>query len=220
MPMAGLFEDYYNWAFGDLVENRRFLDAFADRFQRMILGGGDTLFQEGDQGHEAYIIDSGAIRISRHVRETGEEPTLATLGRGDMLGELSLIDSKPRSARATALTSTELITLDREDFINRLKEQPSHMQDMLALFAARIRRADELIAALHGSAVQRMKHALEDIHNSAVSDAKRPDTLLAKVGLKEFAQNAGVSDQEAREYLDDEQREQRIEYTERRIRFL
>jgi len=220
VPMVAKFEDYYSWAFGDLTKNKKFLDIFADRFQWLILGSGETLFKEGDEGQDAYIIDNGTVRILRRVEETGEEPTLAILGQGDLFGELSLIDAKPRSARAMALTNTELIKLDRDDFLSRLKEQPGYMQDMLEHCAARIRRADELIAALHGSATPRMDHALEDIRSSATPDAKRPDTLLAKIGVVEFASNAGVGEQEARDYLEEQKALQKIEFTDRRIRFL
>lgn len=223
-PMAASFEDFYNWTFGDLIESRKFLEIFANRFQRVILGSGETLFQEGDAGHEAYIIDTGAIRISRTSGEEAGEYTLATLGRGDMFGELSLIDAKPRSAHATALTNVELIALDRADFHGGLEEQPGLVQDMFEFLAARIRRADEFIAALmadlRGSKIYRMIHALEDIKSSATPDAKRPGVLLAKVGLVEFARDAGVSEQEAREYLEAQKKKQAVEYTDRRIRFL
>ncbi len=217
--VAGTFENFYNWTFGNLIENRRFLDAFANRFQRLILGNGETLFQEGSEGHEAFIIDTGTIRISRASAVSDRDSTLAVLGRGDLFGELSLFDAKPRSAHATALTNSELVVLVREDFISGLKER-GRMQYMLEFLAGRLRRANELIGALHGSDAQRMKHAFDDIQSSAVSDPKRPGVLLAKVGLIEFASNAGVTEQEARKYLDEQEASQQIEYTDRRIRFL
>ncbi len=218
-PVAGTFEDFYNWTFGGLMENERFLLAFATRFQRVILGKGETLFKEGDSGREAYIIDTGTIRVSRTTSGEQGESTLAMLGRGDLFGELSLIDAKPRSANVTALTNVELIALDREDFMCGLKEDPTHMEDMLELFAARIRRTDELIAVMQGSGTQRMDHALEDIRNSAVPDRKRPNMLLAKVGLADFARNAGVSKSEAKLYLDMKKEMGVIEHNEYRIWF-
>ncbi len=218
-PVAGTFEDFYNWTFGGLMENERFLSAFAKRFQRVILGKGESLFKEGDSGREAYIIDAGTIRVSRTTSGSQGESTLAMLGRGDLFGELSLIDAKPRSANVTALTNVELIALDREDFMCGLKEDPTHMEDMLELFAARIRRTDELIAVMQGSGTQRMDHALEDIRNSAAPDRKRSDMLLAKVGLVDFARNAEVSESEARMYLDMKKEMGVIEYNEYRIWF-
>ncbi len=218
-PVAGTFEDFYNWTFGGLMENERFLSAFAKRFQRVILGKGESLFKEGDSGREAYIIDAGTIRVSRTTSGSQGESTLAMLGRGDLFGELSLIDAKPRSANVTALTNVELVALDREDFMCGLKEDPTHMEDMLELFAARIRRTDELIAVMQGSGTQRMDHALEDIRNSAAPDRKRSDMLLAKVGLVDFARNAEVSESEARMYLDMKKEMGVIEYNEYRIWF-
>lgn len=217
--VAGAFDDFYNWTFGGLMENERFLSVFANRFQRVILGKGETLFKEGDPGREAYIIDTGTIRVSRTTSGSQGESTLAMLGRGDLFGELSLIDAKPRSANVTALTNVELVALDREDFMCGLKENPAHMEDMLELFAARIRRTDELIAVMQGSGTQRMDHALEDICNSAAPDRKRPGMLLAKVGLTDFARNAGVSESEAKMYLDMKKEMGIIEYNEYRIWF-
>ena len=217
--VAGTFEDFYHWAFGELMENQKFLDAFADRFQRVILGKGETLFMEGDPGHEAYIIDAGTIRVSRTTCGNQGESTLAMLGPGDLFGELSLIDAKPRSAHVTAITNVELVALNREDFISGLREDPSHLEDVLELFAARIRRTDELIAAMHGSGTQRMDHALGDVRSSAAPDRKRPDMLLAKVSVTDFACNAGVTEPEARMYLDVKKEAGVIEYSEHRIWF-
>ncbi len=218
--VAGSFDDFYKWTFGDLLENKIFLSAFANSAQRVVLGKGETLFSEGDLGQEAYIIDTGTVRVSHSTgNEDAKHSTIAVLGRGDLLGELSLIDAKPRSANVTALTNVELVALDREDFMRELKENPAHMEDMLELFAARIRRTDELIAAMQGSMVQRMDHALKDIYHSAAPDRKRPGMLLARVGLADFARNAGVSESEARIYLDEKKGMDLIEYNERRIWF-
>ncbi len=221
LPMAGSFEAFYHWAFQGLEESHSFIDAFANRFQRLIFGAGETIFDEGDEGDEAYLVDNGSVRISTGAVEPERELTLSLVGAGALFGELSLIDSKPRSARAVAVTNTEVIALSREEFRKGLKDQPLRAHDMLALFAERIRRTDQLAAALYNTAVQRrMEYALEDIRNTAVPDSKRPGVRLAKVGLTEFAHNAGVSEQQARDYLEDQQQAQQIEYTERRIRFL
>ena len=61
---------------------------------------GDHLFHEGDRGGEMYVVAEGRAMISKMV--AGGEEALAILGRGDLFGEMSLIDGEPRSADARA----------------------------------------------------------------------------------------------------------------------
>jgi len=218
-PMVANFDDYYNWAFNNLKEDNRTLEAFAKRFQRLIFSPGEIIFEEGDEGHEGYIIESGTVRISL-TRIPGKEQTLATFGRGELFGELSLLDQKQRSAKATALTDTELIALSGADFKSELQGQPERLNAMLEFFSARMRRTGDLVAALSGTHIQRMEHLLEDLHNSAMPDTKRPETLVCKVGLTAFANSAGVTEQEATEFLEEQKHRYKIEYTDKRIRFL
>lgn len=218
LPMAALFDDYYAWAFGDLTEHKYSLNAFSERFQRIILTAGEVLFKEGELGDEAYIIDSGTIRISQ-TRISDREQTLATFGRGELFGELSLLDQKRRSAQATAITNTELIAINRRDFQREIKEHPENMDSLLSFFSARIRRADELIAALQGTVLHRMEHVLEDLRNTAMPDPKEPSKLIAKVGIETFVHCADVTEKEAKEFLGNQAREKHIEFTGGYIRF-
>ena len=65
---------------------------------------GETLFLEGEEGDDAYIIETGLIEISIDL-PTGKK-TIATLGNGEIIGEMSLIANAPRSATACARTTT------------------------------------------------------------------------------------------------------------------
>ncbi len=221
VPMASSLEAFYKWAFRDHVKNNAVMKLFSNRFQRIVVGAGEVIFSQEEKGNEAYIIDKGTVRISSRIGDTGGELTLATLGRGTLFGEMSLIDSHPRSAQATAVTNTELIALNRDDFIEGLQKKPDKMQDVLSVFSERIRRADELAVALaHDSDIFRMEHALKDIRNSAVPDANCPGALIAKVSLFDFIRNAGVARQEAENFLGTQQKHKAIEYSEHYIRFL
>ncbi|CAG0961310.1 partial Cyclic AMP receptor protein, partial [Anaerolineae bacterium] len=61
-------------------------------------GAGEVLFREGDAGDRMYVIQSGAVRISKTVK--GEEKTLAILGPGEFFGEMAILNAKPRTATA------------------------------------------------------------------------------------------------------------------------
>ena len=74
-----------------------------------------TIFEEGEDASEAYLIHEGKVRITRET--DGEEVELAVLEAGDTLGEMSLIKKRPRSAKAVAVEKTLLIIIT-EDILN------------------------------------------------------------------------------------------------------
>jgi CRP-like cAMP-binding protein len=90
-----------------------------DLFGRTIAKG-RIIFRQGDPGDEMYIIQSGAVEVSK-IRQ-GRKIILTLLEKGDFFGEVALIDSKPRSATVTALTRTRLLvaTQFNNAFINLL----------------------------------------------------------------------------------------------------
>ncbi|TCS64892.1 cyclic nucleotide-binding domain-containing protein [Varunaivibrio sulfuroxidans] len=85
---------------------------------KLRLAQGAILFCEGEPGDEAYLIVSGTIDIFR-TRSDGEQ-LLASVGRGELIGEMSLIDSQPRMASARANADTELIVVSQDDLTDRL----------------------------------------------------------------------------------------------------
>ena len=75
---------------------------------------GKEVFSEGDAGDKFYVVLEGAVRISRIVPGMGEE-ALAVLRPGNYFGEMSLIDSSPRSATALAHESLKTFSINRQD---------------------------------------------------------------------------------------------------------
>lgn len=78
------------------------------------LAAGARLFRQGEAGDAAFVIESGAIEI--YTEGPGGEVSVATLGPGQVLGELSLLDGSPRSASARAKEATTLFRLDKQEF--------------------------------------------------------------------------------------------------------
>ena len=75
---------------------------------------GSTVFQEGDPGHDMYVVLDGEIEVLKKSRR-GRQQRVAILGPSDMLGEMSIIDVQPRSATARALAPTRLLRIASED---------------------------------------------------------------------------------------------------------
>jgi uncharacterized membrane protein len=75
----------------------------------------------------------------------GQKIVLTISEAGDLFGELSLLDSGPRTATAVALSDTELLVLDRDDLLLLFQKRPDSALNMLAAMSAMTRKADELL---------------------------------------------------------------------------
>ena len=72
---------------------------------------GETIFSHGDLGDTMYVIQSGAVEISR--LQDGKKAVLALLDHNDLFGEMALVDNHPRSATATAISRSRLLPFTR-----------------------------------------------------------------------------------------------------------
>src|SRR5215207_8622441 len=106
---------------------------------------GEVLFHEGDAEDRLYVVVSGKIKLGRSG-SAGRENLLAVLGPGQMFGELSLFDPGPRSTTATAVTPSELRTLEHDELMGWLTGRPEVAQGLLGQLAARLRRANDVVA--------------------------------------------------------------------------
>lgn len=119
-------------------------DTLVGRFARM-LPAGETVFHEGDEGHEMFIVRSGAVEM-RH----GDRP-LATMRAGEYFGEMSMLIDSVRSATAVVVEDAELVAIRQESFDTILRENPAIGRSILRELATRLKAMDErLHAALSG----------------------------------------------------------------------
>jgi len=113
------------------------------RFRR-----GEVIFHIGDPGDALFVIVEGEVKISL-PSETGEEAFLATLGLGDVFGELALLDGAPRSASATAISATETVVLPRDRFRELIATEAGVRDALLASIAGELRRLTTHVEELH-----------------------------------------------------------------------
>jgi len=90
------------------------LEHLASVLQRRLVAPGTTIFQEGDPGHDMFVVLDGEIEVLKKSRR-GRQQRVAILGPSDMLGEMSIIDVQPRSATVRALAPTRLLRIAAED---------------------------------------------------------------------------------------------------------
>jgi CRP/FNR family cyclic AMP-dependent transcriptional regulator len=129
--------------------SRRELMTLATFSKEERFAAGASLFQEGDEGNEMYVILEGKVMISKFIPGAGEE-ALAILERGDFFGEMSLIDGEPRSADARAYGGPlTVLALDQATVREILAMDPhaalEFMQLLCRLVANRLREIDEKV---------------------------------------------------------------------------
>jgi CRP/FNR family transcriptional regulator, cyclic AMP receptor protein len=107
--------------------------------------GGQTLFHMGDEGSSLHLIERGRVKVTI-PSDSGEELILAILSAGDLLGELSLFDGKPRSATVQALEETETLCLHRKDLLALMRKRFDVVEKIVTVLAYRIRDTDMLLA--------------------------------------------------------------------------
>ena len=105
-----------------------------------------TVFKEGDSGDRCYIIEEGAVRISKHIHGAGEE-ALAVLRTGNYFGEMALIDGSPRSATAITHEDSDFLVIDKVELDQLLAENKELGNKILMVFcrtlSQRLREANE-----------------------------------------------------------------------------
>ncbi len=129
--------------FSDLPSDT--LAGLSERFHRRHFGKDQVIFHKDDVGSTLYIIMAGKVKIVLPSAE-GENVIVAILSTGDFFGELSLFDGEPRSATAISTDSSEILTLDQEDFIRYIKANPDASIAILSELSLRLRRTDELLS--------------------------------------------------------------------------
>ncbi len=108
----------------------------------------DTIFYEGDDGSEMFIVRSGQVKILTTSAD-GQEMILGVLLPGDFFGEMSLLDNQPRSAMAVATAKeTELLIIRQEEFLKLVREKASLFKEVMGELCRRLRTADEQIQDL------------------------------------------------------------------------
>ena len=147
---------------------------------------GSVILFAHDPGDSLFIVRSGQVKVVL-VAEDGREVILGLLGVGAHFGELSLIDSRPRSAHVIAVEDAQLIVLQREDFRRRVEGSPSVAWALLQELSRRLRRADEQIGILvlldvDGRIARLLLEAADDGEGAVVKSRLTHQTISQMIG--------------------------------------
>ncbi len=106
--------------------------------ERISLEPGTRIFREGEPGDKAYLMISGMVEISKKVGEN-ETAVIAALGKGEIIGEMALIDDQPRAATARVMQHAKLMVISRDDMEARLARTDPVVRQLLKVFVNRLR---------------------------------------------------------------------------------
>jgi CRP-like cAMP-binding protein len=109
---------------GNNIESRRFK-------------AGNTIFREGDEANELFVIKSGKVRIQIGNR------TLTELEPDSIFGEMALIDNEPRSATAIAVTDVELVPVGEKQFLFLVSQTPYFALKVMRVLVQRLRATNK-----------------------------------------------------------------------------
>lgn len=120
----------------NLDDNKKFAQE-----SNLTFADGDLIFMEGDDSREMYVVVSGEVVVSKMSKKG--EITLAVLKKGDFVGEMSLLESLPRSATARARGPTRLLAIQPGGFLLKIRRDPTFAFEMLQSLSRRIRLTND-----------------------------------------------------------------------------
>lgn len=103
---------------------------------------GKTIFRRASPGTAMMAVLRGSVKICT-VSRNGKEAVLNVIGPGQVFGEIAVLDGGPRTADAVALVESDILVLDRRDFMPVVRAHPELAQRLLEVLCGRLRKTSE-----------------------------------------------------------------------------
>ncbi|HEX2392266.1 MAG TPA: Crp/Fnr family transcriptional regulator [Solirubrobacterales bacterium] len=161
---------------------------------------GTRVFHEGDSSDACYIVKEGTFRVTREHSD-GRAITLATLGPGEIFGELAMLDGDRRSASAEAVSDGELLALPAGDVRSLLARHPEIALKLVAGLVRRLRAANVRISRQSFQTVpSRVAGILAQLSKEA-QDGNGGTEVTIRMNQTDLAQLAGTSRESVSRFL-------------------
>jgi len=161
---------------------------------------GEIIFREGEMGNQAYIVVTGTVEVFRYVE--GEKVSLASLRKGELFGEMALVDNSLRMATAVARERTGVVIIPRVLFYQSLGESNTFVHALIRILVTNLR----------------------NVHKSYMRRARSVDDYVGAIGfflggLRQYMDKPAASDVRVQalkhiERIDREMRELRAVFAE------
>ncbi len=177
------------------VLHHRDLVSLATKFYPLRCRKGEMIFREGEPADRLFLIEEGRVKLFT-TSPRGGELLVAVLGRGQIFGELAVIDRGPRAMSSRAMEDASVFALGSDQFWTLLENRPALARRLLELMARRLRRADQNSQDLvFFDASTRLARKLLDLAQEHGEPTGRGDEvrITVKVTQDEMAQMIGTT---------------------------
>ena len=141
---------------------------------KKIFKKGDILIREGEHGDSAYVLESGSVEIL--IQRNGNLIQIGTRGPGSIIGEMAMIDDKPRTATIRATEDCHVLEVSREDFSRRVDSADPILKMVMRVIMTRYRDmiSRSQFTPLHDQAAMTVENAenSNELHELAVKAIK------------------------------------------------
>jgi CRP-like cAMP-binding protein len=159
---------------------------------------GDVLFREGESGDVMFVIQAGAVRIEKSIG--GEAKVLAVLGPGEFLGEMAILNGRPRTATATVVEPTRCLVIEAKTLESMVAKNAEIALRLIKKLAKRLDSADTLVEILmHKDPKARVMLALAR-HADAFGEPTH-DGIRVRTTAEDLAREVGVGVDVAHEVM-------------------
>jgi CRP/FNR family cyclic AMP-dependent transcriptional regulator len=134
----GILQNHY--LFGKL--SPKYIDRLASCIVGKAVARATTIFAKDDPGSSLFAICKGAVKITVPSID-GHSAVLNLIGKGDIFGEIALLDGRPRTADAVAIADCDLFVIERRDFLPVVREEPEIALKLIEILCARLRQTTE-----------------------------------------------------------------------------
>ena len=164
---------------------------------------GATIFTKGEPGQSMFAVCSGTVKISVTSTE-GKDAVFNFINEGGIFGEIALLDGRPRTADAVAITKCQLMMIDRRDFLPLLRSQPELATKIIDVLCTRLRHTNEQVEDIVFLDLPgRLAKALLRLAGDPETSAKSQKIAITQ---REIGQVIGMSRESTNKQLRDWQR--------------
>lgn len=159
---------------------------------------GDVLFREGESGDVMFVIQTGAVRITKDI--VGEEKVLAVLGPGEFVGEMAILNAKPRAATATVIETARCLVVEARMLESMMQRNGEIALRLIKKLAKRLDSANALVEILmHRDPKARVMLALAR-HADAFGE-KTPQGIRIRTSTADIAREVDADEDTVQEVM-------------------
>ncbi|HLO97231.1 MAG TPA: Crp/Fnr family transcriptional regulator [Fimbriimonas sp.] len=142
---------------------------------------GQTLFHQGAEGFEVFVVMSGKLRVAS-ISDQGHMVTLATRFSGEVIGEMAILEQMPRSATVIAERNSRLLVLSRDAFTRLVETNPQIALGLLQHLSGRVREVSQALLEIRAEPLRNrvLNYLASNTNEEGVAAFDVPQRVVAQ----------------------------------------